>query len=199
MHLDILAIAVAILCAPGHAAAAPVALDAVALDAAEQKTIDQRRVVVRPIFEGEGAGGVVGVIDVDAPVPATLDAILDLPARVGEVAGLREVTIYDRAPTSIGARWRAKFLTASAIFHIRYEIDRANHQIRYALDTSRSPNDVVAAEGTYEVHAIGAKSRIVYRATSDSGRPVPRWIARWIATESLTQQLEGIRDRAEVR
>src|SRR5688500_11907726 len=85
------------------------------LTEAEQAEVAAKRIVVR-LDAGDTGGGAVGVVDVAAPVPATWNALLDLPARVGEISGLRAVEYTVREPRRIGARWELKVLTSSVVF-----------------------------------------------------------------------------------
>lgn len=82
-------------------------------------------------------------------------------------------------------------------FHIAYDLDPAKRWCRYRLDTTRE-NDVVDVQGAYQIYRVGERSRLVYRSETDSGRRVPGFIKRWLASDSLTEQMEGIRARAEV-
>ena len=81
-------------------------------------------------------------------------------------------------------------------FHIIYEMDRAAGWVRYRLDTSK-PNDLVDVQGAYQLYAHGDGTRLIYRSLTDSGRRMPQWIKNWLASGSLTEQMSGIRDRAE--
>ena len=185
-----------VLLVPGLLAAAPP--EPIRLTGEELATLAARKVVVRPEVGSEGtAAGAMGVMDVAAPPDRAIDAILDLEARVGEITGLKSAQIYDRTPTSLGVRWELRVVTTTVVFHVRYTIDRANGWLPYTLDREKSPNDLVAVDGSYRVYPAGAGSRIEFRSTSDSGRSVPDWVKRWLAVEALTQQLEGIRARAE--
>ncbi|MEQ1504646.1 MAG: SRPBCC family protein [Myxococcota bacterium] len=166
------------------------------LGADDLAALADRRVVVRPELDGPG-GSVLAVVDLAAPPTAAIDAILDLPARVGEIRGLAAAEVYTATPTEVGVRWEVRVLGSSTVFHVAYHPDRSTGSIPYALDPTRSPNDLVRAEGAYQVTPIAGGSRIVYRSSSDSGRSVPGWLERWIATDAVTQQLEGIRARAE--
>jgi hypothetical protein len=162
----------------------------------ELAALSRREVVVRALLPEGTAAGAVGVIDLSCPPERAIDAILDLEARIGEISGLKSASVYERTPETLGVRWEVRVLTTTVAFHLRYAIERGAGRIRYALDPSR-PNDLLSAEGAYEVSATPGGSRVVFRSTSDSGRNVPDWIKRWLAEDALTQQLEGIRRRAE--
>lgn len=181
---------------PWLLAAAPPA--PIALTPEEVTTLSAHDVVVRPQLSEGTAAGAVGIMDVAAPADRAIDAILDLEARVGEISGLKSAQIYERSPTALGVRWELKVITSTVVFHVRYSIDRTAGWIPYALDPAKSPNDLVSVDGSYQVYpAPGGGTRIVFRSSSDSGRNIPDWVKRWLAVEALTQQLEGIRRRAE--
>jgi hypothetical protein len=170
---------------------------ALTLTPEERAALDRDEIVVRSDLSDPSGGTAIGMVDIDAPPDRTLAAVLDLRARVPEISGLKGLEEYGRGPDWVGARWEVKVLTANVVFHVRYEYDTAQGIVRYALDPSRSPNDIVQAEGSYHLLPVEGGTRVIYRATSDSGRPVPGWVKRWLATEGLTQQLTGIRKRAE--
>lgn len=165
------------------------------LTADEVALLASREIVVR-IDAGDTGGGATGVVDVAAPIGAAWDALLDLRARVGEISGLRAVEYTVQEPRQLGARWELKVLTSTIVFHVLYELDPERRWVRYALDGSRA-NDLVAVEGAYQLYEVPGGTRIVYRSEMDSGRPVPGFVKRWLAVDGLTQQLTGVRARAE--
>ncbi len=167
-----------------------------ALTADEESTLSEGKIVVRVDPGSETGGGVTGVLDVSAAPDVALDALLDLQARVGEVGGLRSVTRYLDAPEQIGVRWELRVLTFDVVFHNLYTIDRARGWVRYSLDPSKD-NALASVEGAYQVYPVPAGTRIVYRTETDSGRRIPQWLKRKIATDSLEEQLSAIGKRAE--
>jgi hypothetical protein len=170
----------------------------IALTADEVATLAAHKIVVRSDLPAGGtSAGAMGVLDVAAPVDRTIDAILDLEARVGEISGLKSAQVYERTPTTLGVRWELKVITTTVVFHVKYAIDRSAGWLPYTLDASKTPNDLVSIDGSYQVYAVPTGTRIVFRSSSDSGRNIPDWVKRWLAVEALTQQLDGIRRRAE--
>ena len=139
---------------------------------------------------------VTGVVDVRAPADRTWDALLDVEARVGEIRGLKEATVYLREPNRVAAQWVVQVLTSQLRFSIVYDVDRSAGWCRYRLDPSR-PNDLVSVEGAYQVLPVTGGTRVIYRSITDTGRQVPDFVRNWLATTSLAAQLVGIRNRAE--
>lgn len=168
----------------------------ITLSADERATLSRHEVVVRSNLPEGTAAEATGILDTVAPPERALDAILDLEARVGEISGLKSATVYDRSAGTLGVRWEVRVLATTVVFHVRYTIDRGAGRITYTLDPAKT-NDLVAADGSYEVSAVPGGSRIVFRSASDSGRNLPDWVKRWAAVEGLTQQLAGIGRRAE--
>ena len=166
------------------------------LTADEIGQLAQREIVTRADLSDPTGGSAVGIVDIAASPERTFAAIVDLGARIGEISGLKALEIYDRGDRFVSARWEVKILASSVAFHIRYDLDPASGTITYALDTNK-PNDIVSAEGSYRVLPTASGARLVYRSTSDSGRSVPVFLKRWLASEALSQQLTGIRARAE--
>jgi hypothetical protein len=170
---------------------------ALTLTPEERAALDRDEIVVRSDLSDPSGGSVIGVVEIAASPERTLAAVLDLAPRVNEISGLKGLQEYGRGENWVGARWEVKLLATSVVFHMRYEYDPAQGVVHYALDTSQTPNDIVRAEGSYHLLPTPGGTRIVYRSSTDSGRAVPTWVKRWLASEGLTQQLGGIRKRAE--
>lgn len=167
------------------------------LTADELATLAKGDVAVRYV-EADSGGGVVGFIDLPASKDAVWAAIFDMEARVGEISGLKSVEVYERSPERLGVKWVISVIGSQVVFHLLYDLDPANGWCRYRLDTSKE-NDVVDVQGAYQLLPDGDRTRLVYRSETDSGRRVPGFVKRWLASDSLTQQLEGIKARAGAR
>ena len=165
------------------------------LTADEQAEIAKGKVPVR-FTDGGTGGGVVGAIDIAADPKTVWAAIFDMGARLDEISGLREATVYEKTPTRMGVRWVVSVLGSHIQFHVLYELEPDRGWCRYRLDTSKD-NDLADVQGAYQVYAHGAGTRLIYRSETDSGRRVPGFIKRWAASDSLTAQLQGIQKRAE--
>ena len=164
----------------------------------EAEKVDKRKVVTRTTASETG-GYSTGIVDVSAPPDDLWDAIFDFKARVDEISSLKSVESYgENKEPDAAARWVVSVLRQPIVFHIQYRVDRARGWCRYWLDKSQE-NDLVAVEGAYQVFATPAGSRFVYRSSMDSGRRIPTWIQNWFAVGSLTEQMMGIRDRAEAK
>lgn len=170
----------------------------IALTPEEQDLVARREIATRFDPGSANTGGVVGVIDVAATVDATWRAILDVEARVGEISGLSTVRRYLDDGRRLGARWEARIVGQPIVFHVVYELDAASRFIRFHLDSDQT-NDIAAVQGAYQLYAAGGATRLVYWSETDSGRPVPSFVKRWLASDALAQQLTGIRARAEAR
>ncbi len=169
----------------------------VALTADEQGEIDAGNIVVRMDTSGDTGGAATGITDVAADVDQVWRAVLDLKARIGEVGGLKGVEYYLEQGDRLAARWQLKVLTVPVVFHVDYRLDRPNGWVRYALDTSRE-NDLVDVQGAYQMYPNDrGGTRLVFISETDSGRNIPTWIKRWLATDSLREQMGGIKARAE--
>jgi hypothetical protein len=166
------------------------------LTPSEQAQLAAREIVVR-FDTGDTGGGALGVVDLTSSVTRTWDALMDLQARVGEISGLRAMEYTVKEPRRLGARWELKVFTATIVFHTLYDLVPEQGWVRYSLDGTRTPNDLVSVEGAYQISEVPGGSRLVYRSEMDSGRSVPGFVKRWLAVDALTEQLTGIRARAE--
>ncbi len=166
----------------------------VVLTEQEQKQLGKGKIPVRFDDSGTG-GGVLGVIDIAAPPDDVWAAVMDVKARVGEISGLKEANIYTDTPTKKGVQWVLSVIGTRVQFNVLYDLDESKRWCRYRLDTSKE-NDLVDVQGAYQIYEVDGKSRLIYRSETDSGRSVPGFIKRWLASDSLTEQLEGIAARA---
>lgn len=161
----------------------------------EVATLAKREMVVR-MDESDQGGTTTAVIDVNAPAAKVLAAVLDVEARKHEVGSIKEVEVYHRSDTGLGARFEMKVFGKTIVLHTTYVVAADGTYCTYALDETKE-NDIVATEGVYAVKPQGEGSRLVYHGITDTGRSVPLWLRKWLATGQLEDQLEGIRDRAE--
>ena len=166
----------------------------VVLDESEQKQIDKGKIPVRFDDSGTG-GGVLGVIDIAAPKDDVWAAVMDVKARVGEISGLKEANVYEDTPKRKGDEWVLSVIGTRVVFNVLYDLDPETGWCRYRLDTSKE-NDLVDVQGAYQLYEVNGKTRLIYRSETDSGRSVPGFIKRWLASDSLNEQLEGIAARA---
>ena len=173
---------------------APAPLD---LEDTEIKQLAKGHIPVR-FTDGGTSGGVIGIVDIAASEDEVWKAVMDVKARVGEISGLREVNLYEDTSEKLGVQWVLSVFGTGVTFHIRYDLDGSKRWCRYRLDTSRE-NDLVDVQGAYQIYRVGEKTRLVYRSETESGRRVPGFVKRWLASDSLTSQLEGIKARAEAR
>lgn len=177
------------------AEAAPTAPAAVVLTDAETAEIAKGDVVIR--LEATSSGGqTTAIADVKAAPKATMDAVMDLQARVGEISGLKAVSFYDSPGHDKAAKWELSVVGKQIIFHLVYDISDDGTFIIYGLDTSKT-NDMKVVSGTYHVYPSGTGTRLVYTGLSDSGVYVPGWLKTWLANGSLVDLIGGVRKRAE--
>jgi hypothetical protein len=160
---------------------------------AEEQALRAREVVVRRAAAGAEH---VAMVNVLAPPPLVLDAVLDLGARVGEVPGLRRASVYERGPGRIAAEWEVGLLGYAVAFSTRYEFDRAAGWTTWSLDPARK-SDLKLAQGSYQALPTAQGSRLIYRARTEPSGVVPEAIQQRISDESARQMLRGMRDRAE--
>jgi hypothetical protein len=163
----------------------------------ERATLSSRKAVVR--FEGDDQGGyAVGVINVVAPAAVVWRALFDFKARVAEIGALRAVDVYDAdlSDRDMAVRFELKVFGVGVDFHVRYALDEERGWCTYSLDAQRD-NDLPMVAGAYQVYEHQGGSQLVYRSQSDSGRKVPGFVKNWLLTGSLTEQLEGVRNRSE--
>lgn len=164
------------------------------VDSQEQARLDKGDVVVRP--PPTALDQAVGVVDIQGTAQAVWDAVFDFDARVREMRPLKSVTVYADDPSNMGVTFDLSIFGTPIVFHTRYQCEFDAGYCSYTLDPSRD-HDLVSVVGSYQVYEVGHHQRLVYRSQTDSGRSVPGFVRRWLAVDSLTKQLEGIRERAQ--
>ena len=168
----------------------------VTLDPDEQAEIDARKIVIRFDDDQSTAGQVTGILDLRASPAIVWAAIFDFEARVAEIGPLKSASTYAAEGFDVSARWVISAIGTQIVFHANYAIHERERWCTYALD-DRKENDLLSVDGSYQVYPQGSGTRLIYRSASDSGRSVPGWVKRWLAVDTLTEQLEGVRGRAE--
>ena len=141
-------------------------------------------------------GSAVGVIDVSATPDDVVDAVLDLEARVEEVALLRTLTVYRDDGDVRGGLYVGGMLGIHANIHVLYQCDRAQGWCVFSLDEAYD-SSVDSAEGSYQAYAVAGGTRLVFRTTAGQDLPVPSFVRHKVQSASVSEQLEGIAGRAE--
>jgi hypothetical protein len=187
------------------AAASPPA--PVTLDSEEDAQLQEGEIVIHDDLPPGREKGVRvrAVVDVKASEDVLWKAVLDLPARVPENRGIKKVELYDEADNGAelrrGARWELEILGETIVFFMRYTWDKGASWLEWSLDPEKA-SDLVYSWGSCQVYAAPGKpgaTRLVYTNETDSGRKLPTWFRRHLATSSLKDLIGGIRDRAERR
>jgi hypothetical protein len=161
-------------------------------NAEEEAILAQGLVAVR--FTDEGS--IIAWVDVAATPELTLDAVLDIPARAGDIESLEKVELYkETTETAIYAKYFTSLVGFDAVFHIEYAIDRSEGYAEYKLDHSQD-NDLGDSWGSYQVYEHGAGTRMVYRSTVDGG-VAARMVKKAVLSDSLPEQMLGMKRRAE--
>jgi len=165
----------------------------------EEARLAKGEVVIRH-SDSESGASVVAFANVKASPADALAEAMDLADRKAENNTITGLDIYlkQESPERLGARWELTIMGSKIVFHAIYECHRPQGYCSYALDPTR-PNDLAVSEGHYVAVSHSGGSRLIYVSRTDSGRSMPGWIRRWIASSSLTSQVEGIRKRAEAR
>jgi hypothetical protein len=160
--------------------------------AEEESVLAQGLVAVR--FTDEGS--IIAWVDVAATPEATLDAVLDIPARAGDIDSLERVELYkETTETAIYAKYFTSLLGIEAVFHIEYTVDRDEGYAEYKLDHAQD-NDLGDSWGSYQVYEHGSGTRMVYRSTVEGGAAA-RMVKKAVLSDSLPEQMLGMKRRAE--
>ncbi len=166
----------------------------VSLSTAEEAVLAKGEVAIR--YAPPPGDGTLAVVDVAATPEATMDAVLDLQARVSDIGALKKVDIYEQNASRIGATWELGIAVYTITFSIAYDVDRTAGWCSYTLDGSKE-NDIGFSEGSYQVYPQGSGTRLVYRAAADADQKGPEWIRKKLAYDSASEMLGGMKRRAE--
>lgn len=175
------------------AQALPAAPAPVTVTAQEQAELAEGEVVVR--WAGAGKQS-VAIVDIDAPVPTVMKAVMDLPARKADIGGIKSVDVYLDEPGRSGASWVMGIASFTVSFSILYEFDLNAGYAVYSLDPAKT-NDIERSDGSYQAYAVDGHTRLVYRTLSETGGNTPEWIRKRLAFKSSREMLKGMEARAE--
>ena len=164
----------------------------VTLTEGEQAALRKGGVVVR---YGGDERQTLAVVDVAASPDQTIQAVMDLPARVSDIGSLSAVELYAQQGEDVSARWTMSIAMVSVVFHIRYDCDMANHWCVYRLDPSKD-NDIESSNGSYQAYALASGTRLVYR-TDSIAAGAPEWVRKRLADNAAKEMLGGMKTRAE--
>jgi hypothetical protein len=162
------------------------------LSADEAATLEKGQLVIRH-SDGKAA---IGIINIAATPANTWREVLNVEPRVQEVGTSTFCEIYQRSDDTLKVTWGLGVLGLSVNFHLVYRIDNAAMFLEYTLDTTRE-NEIDFAVGSYQVHAHGTTSRLVYRNEANPKPKMPAFVRSFLINRSLRQQLDGIKARAE--
>ncbi len=167
----------------------------VQLTADEVSTLAQGEIIVRPPTD---SGEMVGIVDIPGVSRERLmDIVLDWDMRVESVGAIKRIVEYapETDPLGLGVTFELSVIGTEVVYHLRYDVDRAEGWCTFALDPEKQ-NDIVATHGSYRIVPIDGGQRLEYRSVTDTGRSVPAFVRKWIATGSIRDQLQEMRSRA---
>ena len=162
------------------------------LTAAEEATLKAGGIVTH----SENPDDITAYIDVSASADDTFAAILDLPARAGDIDGLETVTLYVDEPAEKRAHYVMKVMGLTGELYVVYTVEADEHFTAYDLDKAKE-SSLSSSKGSYQVYDLGdGRSRIMYVVDTRGGN-APTWIKKLLLGDSMPEQLQGMRTRAE--
>jgi hypothetical protein len=164
----------------------------VQLTAAEEAQLVAGEVVVRHPTD---TGLVVGAVEIPATREQVMKSVMDFDARVESVGAIESIETYAPStdPKGLGAKFTLSVLGSAIVYHIRYDIDDAG--VNFVLDTEKE-NGIAATNGGYWTYPSGAKTRLIYWSTTDTGRNVPGFIRNTLSVRSFHSQLSAMQTQA---
>lgn len=137
-----------------------------------------------------------GAVEIAAPPATVIAAIMDFEARKAEQSSLHGLSRYEESAGTVGVRWVATVMGAEWVFHVRYTLDRGAGVVTYQLDPNQQ-NDLTFNQGIYQVIPTAAGSRLLFRGRMETGTSVPGWLKSYLAADSTSSQLMGLKRRSE--
>jgi|GEM_PF-4367587 len=186
---------------PGGAAAAA---EESGLTRRQQTRLGEGKVVLTrvggPTGAADGAGKLVGLMQVTTPDAAIWAAVLDFDAIAAETPGLRSASVVEGLAGAADDRIVVAYELAVFGRTIRYQLvhwlDTADRTVRWSLDPSAS-NDVGQLDGVIALSGEGGQTTIRYSSIVDTGMRLPRPVEEWLIGTSLTGYLRSLRARAQ--
>ncbi len=163
----------------------------------ERAELASGAVVVRPA--PHDTGEMIGIVDLRGATAADAwRVVLDWDMRVASVGAITAITEYapEASPGGLGMTFELSVLGTAITYHLRYDIDRAGGWCTFALDPDKE-HDIVQTQGSYQLAELPDGIRLTYRSKTDTGRAIPGFVRKWLATSSIRDQLSEMQRRAQ--
>lgn len=172
------------------------------LDTKEQGRLESGELVLRHTrYPGDAAAGrLLGLMEIEAGEDRVWEVVLDYEGRAATSGA--QVSRY-RDEWSGGAHlvdlaYELPVFTRTVRYHLQHRYEPQDDLLQWSLDPQRV-NDMVLLEGSFST-AAGSRpgtTLLVFESGVDTGRPIPDWVEQFLLKRTLTDFLEGIRDRAQ--
>jgi hypothetical protein len=174
------------------------------LDAKQTERIEEGKLVLVQVDEGEGKAMVTGLIEIQTGPEKIWPILLSNDHIVAASRSVREVTTY-RDVTTEGVRdLRIAFLMKIGFSEIRFHSHRTHYiddqYMRWHLDEEKE-NDIASTIGAYSTWP-GSKpgsTLFLYEARIDTGKNVPEWLEEELTEKTLKKYLVYVQEVAEGR
>jgi uncharacterized membrane protein len=147
---------------------------------------------------GKSAGRGLGAVVIDRPIAEVWAILSHYDDKAEYQPRVESVTILDRLPDRIRARFVVDATITTARYTAWYVFDPKAYTIHWTLDPGAKDNTVLAVEGDYHLFEVSpTRSLLVYRAYVDSGRAVAASIQNYFARKAIPNLLRAIKKRVE--
>jgi hypothetical protein len=147
---------------------------------------------------GKSAGRGVGAIVIERPLAEVWATVSRYDDKAEYVPRVKAVTVLDRLPDRIRARFDVDATITSARYTAWFVFDPGAHRIHWTLDETARDNSVAAVDGEYRLFELRpGQTLVVYRTYVDAGRAIARSIQEYFARKSIPNMLRAVKKRVE--
>jgi len=147
-------------------------------------------------FRYPGPYTILGMVEVDAPPVAAIEAVIDLPPRIAENRGLLSYHPYADRPGYTAVKWQIGVSVYTVWVYLEYAWDLEGGWCSYGQDATKK-SDVQKSEGWYRVVPHGEGARLFYLGSAHGNYYVPEWLRKRLSTSATVELMMGIKKRAE--
>jgi len=147
---------------------------------------------------GQSAGRGLGAIVIERPLDEVWTTLCRYEDRAEYIPRVKKVAVLAREGNRLRVRQEIDATVKTIRYTAWYELDAADHTIRWKIDRSANDNSLRYVDGEYHmVELQPGRTLLVYRSYVDSGFLIARSIQNYVARRSIPELMRSIKRRVE--
>jgi len=136
---------------------------------------------------------------IPAPPDRVWKVLVDFESRPNYMPNMKEVRIVRVDANRVWLAERLKVMFTTIRYQIIAKLDPQRGVMHWDLDPS-APHDIASTTGSYQLTPLAqGRTLLTYRASVDTGKPVPHFIENLLLKRSLPHVVEGFRSEVARR